>query len=455
MVFRVLKLTSLICLLFFGVVMNTSAQNMNDKIVSVLDFGAVGNGVADDSDAFQKAIINCINKKQILYIPKTKKSYNLNKTIRVSLSRGEKIKIISNKATLTPKVIDVSTAYKLTSFKEHVFISIGREFSSILSPEISDQNYGTEISISGLIVEGINQNYTENITSYNDDIYIGAQFVAEKVIVEDCIFKNIFGYGIRIHEVSESKIKGCEFINVGGRGLTPFANKKDLDAFGDAIFHAKINRNANIAIEECNFYGKKNKEKRSRSALTFEFSLYSYTVNLKKLNIQGYAKGLHVEENATTVFELEKVHISDFNFGIVNVLNDKTIMNLNKCTLNVAFNDGNDSGDALAFLNYKSSAKIYVKRSYMNFNGKKGAYQSATGLARVENSTIDGNNTNFFFADGNTEFLNCKFINFGGAGMSFFSNNSKNKYKIINSTFTGNPVTDIKATNVGLEIKNN
>jgi hypothetical protein len=429
-------------------------KNGNDS-VSVLDFGAIGNGTVDDSDAFQKAIIYCIRTKQILYVPKTSKSYNLNKTIRVSLSRGEKIKIISNEAIITPKITDISTAFKLTSFKEHVFISIGREFSSINSIESSEENEGTEIDISGLVLDGLNQEITENVTSYNNDIYIGAQFVAEKVSIQNCVFKNIFGYGVRIHKVSDSKIKKCKFIDVGGRGLTPFANQSDLDAFGDAIFHAKVNANANIVIEDCGFYGKKNNNKRSRSALTFEFSLFPYKVNLKKLDIQGFAKCLHIEETAVTVFELENVKMRDFNFGIVNVLNDATEVYLNNCAVNVGLNDGNDSGDALAFLNYMSSAKIYVNNSLLDFNGKPGAYQSAVGLVKVENSTINGNNTNFFFADGSTVFRHCKFINFGGSGMSFFSNNPKNSYQIKDSTFKGNSISTIKASNVELLIKNN
>ncbi|MBS7231919.1 hypothetical protein KHA90_12885 [Flavobacterium psychroterrae] len=452
---KLIILLSFISFSFSSFGINNTVIKKSGNPISVLEFGAIGNGIIDDSEAFQKAIIYSIKNKQTLYVPKTSKSYNLNKSIRVSLSRGEKINIISNGATITPKINDVATAYKLTSFKEHVFISIGREFNSINTLENPEENYDTAIAISGLIFDGINQKSTEVITSYDNDIYIGGQFIAEKVAIENCIFKNILGYGIRIHEVSESKIKQCKFINVGGRGLTPFANKSDLDAFGDAIFHAKINANANIVIEDCSFYGKKSNNRRSRSALTFEFSLFPYKVYLKKLNIEGYAKCLHIEEKATTFFQLENVKMRDFNFGIVNALNDGTEVHLNNCTVNVGLNDGNDSGDALAFLNYNSSAKIYVNNSSLDFNGKPSAYQSAVGLVKVENSTINGNNTNFFFADGNTVFLNCKFVNFGGPGMSFFSNNPKNSYQIKNSTFKGSSISSVKASNVELDIKNN
>ena len=199
--------------------------------------------------------------------------------------------------------------------------------------------------------------------------------------------------------------------------------------------------------------GKKQNNKRSRSALTFEFSLFPYKVNLKNLDIEGYAKCLHIEEIAPTIFKIENVKMKDFNFGIANVLNDKTLMYLDKCILKVGFNDGNDAGDALAFLNYNSKAKISVNRSTLDFNGRNNAYQSAVGLFEVKNSIINGNNTNFFFADGNTLFSQCEFIDFGGPQISFMSLNPINLYLIEDSTFKGVLVSSVKSHNVKLVIK--
>lgn len=446
----------LVCLLYSSISMfSFSSQNdvlLEDKI-SVLDFGAHGDGIVDDSEAFEKAILYCIKNQKTLYIPKTEQSYNLNKTIRVELLKGQKIKIISNKARITPKITDTKSAYKLTPFKEHIFISIGRKINSIYKIENAAENRGTEIFISGLIIDGIQQDVTKNVTSFEDDIYIAAQFVSEKVIVENCIFRNILGYGLRIHDVLNSNIRKCEFINVGGRGYTQFANKVDMDGFGDAIYHAKVHENAKIVIKDCFFEGKINNKKRSRSALTFEYSTLPYNVSVSNVDIQGYAKCLHIEETAKTIFRLDNVKLRDFNFAIANVLNDSSIIYLSNSIVKVGFNDGNDNGDALAFLNYHSNAKIYVNDSELDFKGKKNAYQSAVGLVKVERSTINGNNTNFFFADGNTIFSYCKFVNFGGEQMSFFSYDKSLKYKIENSKFIGNSSKVISSKYVELEIK--
>ena len=436
-----------------SVAQNKKTTKNKSTAISVLKFGAIGDGLTDNSEAFEKAILYCIKNNKTLYIPKTKKSYNLNKTIRVALSKNDKIKITSNQAVIMPGNIVNSSAYNLTSFREHIFISLGRKINSIKKGEKVDENIGTQISISGLIFDGKKQKYADKILSFDNDIYIGAQLIAEKVVVTDCVFRNIFGYGLRIHEVSDSRVQRCKFLNVGGRGATPFADKIDIDGLGDAIYHAKVNDNANILIKDCELVGKKYNNKRSRCALTFEYSTFPYKVKLENLKISGYAKCLHIEETSAGIFHLNNVRMQDFNFGIANVLNDDGEVYLSNCNVNVGLNDGNDNGDALAFLNYRSKAKIYVNQSVLSFNGRKYAYQSVVGLKKVENSTINGNNTNLFFADGNTTFSSCKFTNFGGDRSSFSSNNPKDEYTIENCEFSGINISSLKS-NAKLNIKN-
>ena len=450
------KLILILGFSFFSILslaQNKKIKNDKNATVSILKYGAVGDGVTDNSAAFEKAIVYCIKNNKTLYVPKTKKSYNIAKTIRVALSKNDKIRILSNQALITAGNIENSSAYNLTTFREHIFLSLGRKINSIKKAEKVDQYTGTQISISGLVFDGIKQKYPDQILSFDNDIYIGVQLIAERVTLTDCVFKNIFGYGIRIHEVSDSRVERCKFLNVGGRGATLFANKIDIDGLGDAIYHAKVNENANILINDCQIVGKKYNNKRSRCAITFEYSKFPYKVKLEKLSISGFAKCLHIEETSAGIFHINNVNMVDFNFGIANVLNDNAEIYLNNCSMKVGYNDGNDNGDALAFLNYRSKAKIYVKKSVLSFNGRKYAYQSVVGLKKVENSIIDGNNTNLFFADGNTIFSSCKFTNFGGDRVSFSSNNPKDEYTIENSEFSGIHISLLKS-NAKLNIKN-
>ena len=113
---------------FFSISNRNEVKNIKvgKNTISVMFFGAMGDGVTDDSDAFQKAIVYCVKNNKTLYVPRTSTNYRLNKTIRVSLSSHDKIKIISNQAVIMPEIINSSSAYKLTSFTENVFLSIGR-----------------------------------------------------------------------------------------------------------------------------------------------------------------------------------------------------------------------------------------------------------------------------------------------------------------------------------------
>lgn len=431
----------------------SSAIGINQKEVSVKEFGAKGDGRTDDAAALEKALQHCMDNKLTCYIPKTSKTYHISRTVRLHLEPGQFVRIRSNGAVIKPLRIPANnSAYNLTSFQEHVFLSIGKTIPSIQDKAMFRHSANTSVEISGLHFYGANLPEKVAAAGFDTDIYIGLQILAENVNVDDCTFKNIYGYGLRVHNVKNSSISNSQFINVGGRGATPYAQKQDFDGIGDAIYHALVKDKGNISINNCTFQGKKQNNKRSRSALTFEYSTQPYIIQLNNLDISGYAKGIHIEETAPTIVTIDRIQLSDFNFGIANVLNDQSKIYFNRAEINVGHSDGNDNGDALAFLNYESQAAIYVDQSTLSFTGKQGAYQSAVGLKSVKNSTINANHTNFFFADGNTLFDNCIFVGFGGKGKSFSSNDPGNAYRIRNSQFKNSSEVHAKGNPVRLEI---
>jgi hypothetical protein len=403
--------------------------------ISVKSFGAKGDGITDDAPAITKAILYCVKNKAVCNFPKTSKFYNISSTIRIPLNPGESINIISDGAIIRPLTPPINnSAYNLTLFKEHIFLSIGSQIDNLTSAMFS-RSAGSAISIKGLTFDG--QNLKEQFApkTFDADIFIGLQVLSDKVTIEKCIFKNIFGYGLRVHNVKTSVIKNSSFSNVGGRGATAFAQKVDRDAFGDGLYHSLVKSGGTVTISDCSLAGKLIQNKRSRSGITFEYSTEPYKISLNRLKIAGFAKSIHIEEVAQTNVNLNQVHMSEFNIGIANVLNDKSIINVTGSTIKAGMGDGNESGDVLSFLNYQSQAKVYVDNSYLDFNGRKEAYQSAVGLVRVQNSTINAHQTNFFFADGSTAFNNCTFIGFGGRGKSFYSNTGQGIYQISNCKF--------------------
>jgi hypothetical protein len=428
---------------------------VNDDVVSVLTFGAKGDGQTDDAAALTKAIIYCVQNHKTCSIPKTDNFYNISSTIRIPLEPGQSINIVSNGATIKPLTPPInSSGWKLTAFKEHNFMSIGKQISSYQNIDMFKYSAGSSINISGLVFDGSNFPGQFAPTSVSTDIFIGLQALAETVNITDCSFKNLYGYGLVIYNVKNSVVNNCKFENVGGRGSTAFVQKVDHDAFGDGIHYSLVKADGKITIQNCIFQGMKIQGKRSRDAITFEFSTQPYNILLSNDNISGFAKCLQMEETAPAIVHIDHVNMSDFNLAIANVVNDKSTVFLNHVRMDIGLSDGNDPGDALAFLNYRSRAQIYVDSSYLNFNGKKQAYQSAVGLVKVQNSTINGNQTNFFFADGSTAFDNCTFIGFGGPGKSFSSNTGQSVYQISKSTFKGGSSINAKGQKLKLSIGN-
>jgi hypothetical protein len=430
------------------------AIGIRQKEVNVATFGARGDGRTDDAPALEKALKHCMDQNLTCYIPKTTKSYHISRTIRVQPEPGQSLRIRSNGAVIKPlRIPDNNSAYNLTSFKEHVFLSVAKTIPSIQDKAMFRHSKGTRVEVTGLHFDGANLPEKIAANTFDTDIFIGLQILAEDVKVDQCSFTNIYGYGLRVHNVKNSSITNSHFSNVGGRGATPHAQKQDFDGIGDAIYHALVKDEGNIRIANSTFQGKKQQGKRSRSAITFEYSTQPYDIQLSNLTISGYAKGIHIEEKAPTVVNINNIRLDDFNFGIANVLNDRSKIYFSNAKINVGRSDGNDNGDALAFLNYESKAEIYVDQSELHFNGRKGAYQSAVGLKRVKNSTINAHNTNLFFADGSTLFENCTFVAFGGEGKSFSSHGPGNTYRIKNSQFKNSSAVHAKGDQVKLEIR--
>lgn len=425
----------------------------NDK-VSVFTFGARGDGQTDDADAIKKAITYSLEHDKACFIPKTSACYNIGSTIRIPLEVNRSLRIISNGAIIKPlSPPNNSSAFNLTTFKEHIFLSIGKPISTIRGTDMFKNSEGSSISIRGLVIDGGNMPTALAPSSLNTDIFVGLQALAETVNLTNCTFRNIYGYGATIYNVKNSTLTNCKFENVGGRGATPFAKKIDRDAFGDGVHYSLVKANGNINLRDCDFRGLKSGDVRSRSAITFEFSTQPYNIYLSYVNISGFAKCMHIEETAATKVDLNNVNMTDFNFGLANVLNNDSEIHLNHVRMDIGISDGNDAGDALAFLNYRSNAQIFVNNSYLNFRGNKQSYQSAPGLVKVDNTTINGNGTNFFFADGNTIFDHCVFIGFGGKEKSFFSHNGQNSYQILNSDLTKSARVHANGQKLKLDIK--
>ncbi len=423
-----------------------------DAVINVQDYGAKGDGVTDDSQAFQKAMMDCINNHKRCYIPKTKSSYLLVNSVRIVMSGSQSLAISSNGATLKGGALmdGSNNIWNLSSFRFHNLLSIGPVVANHVYKTAFDNNSNINVSVSGLHFEGSYVKDQGTPDGYNGDLAVGIEVSAGSLTIKDCHFKHFYGFAILSHGAQSFNCSQCDFDDIGGRGNTVFANKKDNDAFGDAIHLSGIKNGGTISISDCMIDGKKNDSKRSRCGITFELDYFPYTATISHCTIGGYAHSIHIEEHVASNFKISDCDLSDFNFAIVNSMNNGATVNIENTRFNIGMTDGEDAGDVNSFLNYQTTAQVSCSGCTFTYEGKPNAWLNMNGVISLDNCIIEGNGKNFFFADGNTVFNNCRFINFGGNSFSFISHDPKNTFTIQNSSFTGGKVFPAKGTRLNI-----
>lgn len=418
--------------------------------IDVRWFGAKGDGIADDSAPLMSAMIFAAQKNKKVFIPKTDFSYNIASTIRVPLDSGEELIIESNGALIKPaSLFSSTTIWKLTQFDERVFLSIGKISQGTNVSTAFDNNVNTSVKISGLIVDGSVISVVPNTNGYATTIGVGIQISAENVEISHCLIQNMFGYGLRVHGPKYFTASNSKFLEVGGRGMTPHTGG-DYDAFGDGLFTSSVKEGGMVSIADCDIHGISSLAKRSRSAITFEFGIHKYTSNISRCKISKYAKGFHIEENVPSFIVIDDCDLSDFNFGIANVLNNGGRCMINNSRFVVSDIDRQDFGSPLIILNM-SDIGVYFCNCIIDLDCER-TYQSIPYVKLFDKCSIYGHNKNHFFADASSKFTSCTFYDFGGAYFSFSHWGNTGQYFLENCDFYGGE--DITASGARLEFVN-
>lgn len=197
-------------------------------IVNVKEFGAKGDGITDDSDAFQSAVNTVIQIGGTIFIPVGR--YVLKKCINIDLSNfaqtGKAINLRGDNANTT-FIINQTNADFAFYVKGKHFTYFHMENMTVLGADINTQK--------GLHMEYLSEQYLENL-----------------------VFKNLY-LGIQMEDVVRCKLMSCTF-DQNMRGLygnnqisesTPNA----IDFFG-CVFYG--NAEAGLYIEggcNINFFG--------------------------------------------------------------------------------------------------------------------------------------------------------------------------------------------------------
>lgn len=440
----------LLALLSYPIVTTSCAP----KTINVLDFGAKGDGITDNSQAFIKAFQYCVERSAVCYIPKAKESYLVEKTIYIPLEKRQKLTIESNGAIIQMGKLSLfqpRLLWKLTPmYDETTIFSFGpKAATGNLTTAFQDNNRSTSVMITGLSFVGPGINL--NKSNYSQKSIVSALDIStEGVILKNLSFENFRGYGVRSFGASNIMLTNISMANVGGRG-----NSQSKDAFGDAIYIGVLKDKAKVSIDKCKLSGAVINNRRSRDGITFEFSTASYTASIIDCDISNYAKAVHIEDQASANIKVTKSRLSHFNYAIAMVGNKRSILNVYGSTILCSGTDGVDHGDGGPIINTNGGGQINFYNSTIDLNGRKHAYITMVGVDSLKDCVIKGNNKNPFFADANCIFSNCQFIDFGGPLYSFFSyGKGVSTFKIINSKFLGGGTVDAQGQRVNLIIEN-
>ena len=227
--------------------------------VSPINYGAVGDGVADDTVAVEKAF------KRGFVVSPNGKSYVVTRTID-----------IDNFVTVkfgNSTIVDRKT-WKLGSKEEQALLI-----------------FRNGCDITGLNIVGLNGEYWSN-----DIETIDIQFAMDaygKCVLNNCKFADLWGYGVRIYNCATPSIDNCIFSNVGGK----YKLNNEHDSFGDGVYLGTVDEKQFVKITNCKIYGKYVGSTFSRCGVTLEYNdKVDRKLELVNCDIQNYNRCVHIEQ---------------------------------------------------------------------------------------------------------------------------------------------------------------
>ena len=238
-----------------------SQRQKNSDIVSVKDFGAKGDGVTDDSDAFQAAANN-----GFALVPKG--DYLITKTINIT--------------------------------SKTVFLGVGGVVKPNYTGGIFNTKNGATLIVDNLLIDGSLYPFQWNA---QHGMYVFTADNAEYISITNCKFSNVYGSGVRINSKS-ANIQGNILINVTGNNWTEDSSGA-YDNYGDGIHVMVCNIaliagnvvNNKLALESDNYLG--------RCGIVTEFDAKNVTILGNY--VSGYDRGIHCETTYDNVIKNNNV----------------------------------------------------------------------------------------------------------------------------------------------------
>ena len=390
-----------------------TVENKLRDVLSVKDFGAVGDGVADDTAAIQAAATAAVAQGKTLFIPKTSSFYNVpNGAITLTLADNTGLVIESDGAEL-----------RLTN-------SNGGGIIRTLSVSALTAAVGTNtfVSINGLVLDGrgVAEQWSETNFA-NIKLAYGIDSEAEYIKVSDCRFNQIFGYGIRAAGPYRATFVNNSFFKVGGR----WYQANTFEAYGDGIYHRVVKEKGVLCTSNCNIIGYPGANY-SRIGVTYEFSTTSYKARIEHCRIDNYSRAVHIEENSNIDLTIENCTLVGFWIGVYSLgsLGSARLRILNSY---LQYGTGTFNSSAGWTAN-GSNLPTVIRGCYLTVSTTAFAANAGTNHVYTD-TTFDYNSLVSTLSNHTATFTNCSFINIVTPGASYYFFSGTQRFR--GCTFSG------------------
>lgn len=293
-------------------------EDLSNKLqpwISPDDYGAVGNGITDDSAAFSKAFAVSGN----LVLTKGKTYY-----IETPLTVTTNVHIIGSGATISAgSALIQSDDVQRLIFNNQKTVIEGVNFTSNASTNQWSTGVASMVAC-----------YCLNISS-------------PTIRISGCNFANIWGYGIRILNATNVTIDGCSFTGVGGH----YMENNDYDMFGDSIWLGNTNANQYASITNCRLVGLSSGSTLSRCGITLEYSTSNDRyLTVSSCYIADYDRTIHAENIGNCYITVNSSQIVNTNvYAFAYSIQNLSRITFNDCSIQTTGNDYNGTRGARNF----------------------------------------------------------------------------------------------------------
>ena len=258
----------------------TNVEARLAQVISVMDFGAVGDGVTNDSVAIKAAIEAAASTGSTLIFPTAQ--YLIQTAINVALSSSQSVTIDGMNSTL---LLDDPVGWEQIQIKN------------------SNPSNGCSVSVSNLNLKGINTvagpYWNQAAGTY--PINVGLLIDATNISIDNFSVEDLWGKALNIGYFTNVSINNVTFRQVGGHSETYIP-----DSFGDAIYFNRISGDAIVNITNFDAEGLLNPSPGStaggglsRAGVVFELNAVdanSLEVNVTNFQCANFERTFHFED---------------------------------------------------------------------------------------------------------------------------------------------------------------